>query len=100
MSQARYAGTAPPFAEHCMQAHRIETIQIANRTLRVRHWGADDAQVVFMLHGWMDCSATFQFVVDELQQRWHVIAPDWRGHGGSHRTRETYPFLQYIADLD
>ena len=53
-----------------------------------------------MFHGWMDCSATFQFVVDAFQQAWHVIAPDWRGHGGSHRTGETYPFLQYMADLD
>src|SRR5262245_42868500 len=53
-----------------------------------------------MLHGWMDCSATFQFVVDEFRQPWHVIAPDWRGHGGSHRTGESYLFLQFVADLD
>ncbi len=66
----------------------------------MRHWGSDDAPVVFMLHGWIDSSATFQFVVDELRKPWHVIAPDWRGHGGSHRTGETYPFLQLVADLD
>ncbi len=83
-----------------MKTSRIGTVEIANRTLRVRHWGPDDAPVIFMLHGWMDCSATFQFVVDEFRQTWHVIAPDWRGHGGSHRTGETYPFLQFIADLD
>lgn len=83
-----------------MKTSRLETVEIARRTLQVRHWGPDGSPVVFMLHGWMDCSATFQFVVDELRQPWHVIAPDWRGHGGSHRTGETYPFLQYIADLD
>jgi pimeloyl-ACP methyl ester carboxylesterase len=83
-----------------VKTSRVETVEIAHRALQVRHWGPEDAPVVFMLHGWMDCSATFQFVVDELRQPWHVIAPDWRGHGGSHRTGETYLFLQFIADLD
>ena len=83
-----------------VKTSRLETIEINGRALQVRHWGPDDAPALFMLHGWMDCSATFQFVADELRQPWHVIAPDWRGHGGSHRTGETYPFLQFVADLD
>ena len=83
-----------------MKASRTHSVVIRDRSFRVRHWGPDDAPVIFMLHGWMDCSATFQFVVDELRLPWHVIAPDWRGHGGSQRTGETYPFVQYIADLD
>ena len=83
-----------------MKTSRLEIVEIANRTLQVRHWGPEDAPLVFMLHGWLDCSATFQFIVDELRQPWHVIAPDWRGHGGSYRTGETYLFLQFLADLD
>jgi len=54
-----------------------------------------------MLHGWMDVSASFQFVVDCLRQDWHVIAPDWRGFGLSERTRsDCYWFPDYIGDLD
>ena len=34
-----------------------------------------------LLHGWMDVSASFQFVVDALQGERFVIAPDWRGFG-------------------
>lgn len=83
-----------------MKSSRIETVEIGKKTYRVRHWGADNARIIFMLHGWMDCSATFQFVIDAFRQGWHVIAPDWRGHGGSHRTDETYIFLQLVADLD
>jgi pimeloyl-ACP methyl ester carboxylesterase len=83
-----------------LKTSRIESLEIADRTLQVRHWGPDHAPLIFMFHGWMDCSATFQFVVDELRQPWHVIAPDWRGHGGSHRTGETYLFMQFVADLD
>lgn len=54
-----------------------------------------------MVHGWMDVSASFQFMVDCLRQDWHVIAPDWRGFGltdgpGS----DSYWFPDYIGDLD
>jgi pimeloyl-ACP methyl ester carboxylesterase len=83
-----------------MKISRLETIEIANRALQVRHWGPEDAPLIFMFHGWLDCSATFQFVVDALRKPWHVIAPDWRGHGGSHRTGESYLFLHYLAELD
>ena len=56
--------------------------------------------MLFMLHGWMDASATFQFVVDALAHDWHVIAPDWRGYGGSEFLRRPYWFPEYYADLD
>lgn len=83
-----------------MQESQCKSVKIRDKCYRVRQWGADGASLLFMLHGWLDCSASFQFVVDSLRRPWHVIAPDWRGHGGSHRTGETYPFLQLIADLD
>ncbi|MEN3293014.1 MAG: hypothetical protein V7642_2267 [Burkholderiales bacterium] len=54
-----------------------------------------------MLHGWMDVSASFQFVVDCLQRDWHVIAPDWRGFGMSANSgSDSYWFPDYIGDLD
>jgi pimeloyl-ACP methyl ester carboxylesterase len=53
----------------------------------VRHWGDPQAPKIFMMHGWMDMSASFQFMVDALQQEWHVIAPDWRGFGLSEPRR-------------
>src|SRR5206468_1119167 len=67
---------------------------------QVRTWGDARAPKLFMLHGWMDVSASFQFVVDELRHDWHVIAPDWRGFGLSEWTRAGYWFPDYIADLD
>jgi len=66
----------------------------------VRSWGDADAPPLFLLHGWMDVSASFQFVVDELQRNWHVIAPDWRGFGLSDRAPAGYWFPDYYADLE
>jgi len=54
-----------------------------------------------MLHGWMDCSASFQFIVDALSSETPVCAPDWRGFGLSDRTSsDSYWFPDYLADLD
>jgi pimeloyl-ACP methyl ester carboxylesterase len=66
----------------------------------VRTWGNPDAPRLFLLHGWMDVSASFQFLVDSFKREWHVIAPDWRGFGLSEWTREGYWFPDYYADLE
>ncbi|MBI3371122.1 MAG: alpha/beta hydrolase [Betaproteobacteria bacterium] len=69
----------------------------------VRHWPATgaDARRLVLLHGWMDFSASFQFLVDALGSGWEVFAPDWRGYGLSEWGRsDCYWFPDYIADLD
>jgi len=78
----------------------------AERNLRIRgvdycvyEWGEPDAPLLVYLHGWADTGSTFQFVVDELQADWHVIAPDWRGFGRSQCNCSSYWFPDYIADL-
>ncbi|WP_308925048.1 alpha/beta hydrolase [Janthinobacterium sp. J1-1] len=84
-----------------MKLSRSEFINIRGARVHVRHWGRDDAPILFMVHGWMDVAASFQFVVDELAGDWHVIAPDWRGFGQSDYTQsDTYWFPDYLADLD
>src|SRR5690554_4215852 len=68
--------------------------------IHVREWGSPGVLKLFMLHGWSDVAATFQFVVDALGQDWHVIAPDWRGHGATGRGFDAYWFAEYLGDLD
>jgi pimeloyl-ACP methyl ester carboxylesterase len=54
-----------------------------------------------LLHGWMDVSASFQFLVDALRKEWDVYAPDWRGYGMTGWGKsDCYWFPDYIADLD
>ncbi len=69
----------------------------------VRTWGTPRANVppLVMVHGWMDVGASFQFVVDALQQDRYVIAPDWRGYGlTTGPATDNYWFADYLADLD
>ncbi len=84
-----------------MKSSRSEFLTVRGLRTHVRHWGREGAPKIFMVHGWMDVAASFQFVVDCLQGDWHVIAPDWRGFGLSERTQsDTYWFPDYVADLD
>ena len=73
------------------------------RALRyhLREWGEPGAPQLLLLHGWMDVSASFQFVVDAFSRDWHVIAPDWRGFGLSERgAGDCYWFPDYLGDLE
>jgi pimeloyl-ACP methyl ester carboxylesterase len=79
---------------------RLEFLDVRGLRYATRHWGPADAPVVFMLHGWMDSSATFQFLVEALKQEWHVIAPDWRGYGQSEWLGRPYWFPDYYGDLE
>ncbi len=80
---------------------RSEFIHLRRLRTHVRHWGPEQAPKLFMLHGWMDVSASFQFVVDYLARDWHVIAPDWRGFGLTQRVDgDCYWFADYLGDLD
>jgi pimeloyl-ACP methyl ester carboxylesterase len=67
----------------------------------VRRWGTPGAPRLVMLHGWMDVSASFQFVVDSLRGEWEVFAPDWRGFGLTAWSGvDSYWYPDYLADLD
>jgi pimeloyl-ACP methyl ester carboxylesterase len=65
----------------------------------VRTWGNAGLPRLFLLHGWMDVGASFQFMVDALQRDWYVIAPDWRGFGRSGWCVDGYWYADYVADL-
>lgn len=81
-------------------------IELDRLKIHYNEWGPADAPIVFMLHGWMDVGASFQFVVDSLKSDWRVIAPDWRGFGLSDwpvaggATARNYYFSDYLADLE
>ena len=77
-----------------------QIVLIRDLAYHVRTWGEAAAPKLFMLHGWMDVGASFQFLVDALQRDWYVIAPDWRGFGRSAWCADGYWFADYIADLE
>ena len=84
-----------------MRQSESQFLQIRGLRYHVRHWRSPGAPKMVLLHGWMDVSASFQFMVDALRAAWDVYAPDWRGYGLTDWGKaDCYWFADYIADLD
>lgn len=82
---------------------RSRFVPIRHLNYHLREWGQPQAGVppLVLVHGWMDVSASYQFMVDALAQERHIIAPDWRGYGLTEVPRcDNYWFPDYLADLD
>ena len=77
-----------------------ETLEINGFDYHVQRWGDENLPRLFLLHGWLDCGLTFQFLAENLAEQYHLIAPDWRGFGHSSHSLEGYWFPNYFADLD
>jgi pimeloyl-ACP methyl ester carboxylesterase len=83
-----------------MKPSRSQFVDVRGLTYHVRTWGPASARKILLLHGWMDVSASFQFLVDALDGSWQALAPDWRGFGLSETPQDGYWFADYVADLD
>ena len=91
-----------------LQPARSEFVPIRQLNYHVRLWGpaTSDLPPLVLVHGWMDVSASYQFVVDAFSQAFaqgrRIIAPDWRGFGLTVPPVPTdhYFFPDYLADLD
>jgi pimeloyl-ACP methyl ester carboxylesterase len=83
-----------------MRVSQSQHLDVRGLRYHVRSWGDAAAPKLFMLHGWMDVSASFQFLVDALGHDWQVLAPDWRGYGLTEWPQDGYWFQDYIGDLD
>jgi pimeloyl-ACP methyl ester carboxylesterase len=79
---------------------RVETLSLHGVRHRLLRWGPPGPAPIVLLHGFQDCAATFQFLVDALPNDWSFAAPDLRGFGGSESQGRPYWFPEYLADLD
>jgi haloacetate dehalogenase len=61
----------------------LDHIKVADGALRVRHGGKGPP--LLLIHGNPQTHAMWHRVAPELAQRFHVICPDLRGYGGSHK---------------
>ena len=94
---------APRFLSHS------ETVKIRGLNYHVRRWGKPGGRPIWLLHGWMDVSASYQFLADcllALNPDLNLYAPDWRGYGKTDSPlvggtfNDAYWFPDYLGDLD
>jgi pimeloyl-ACP methyl ester carboxylesterase len=83
-----------------MLPSRSEFLRVRGLRYFIRRWGDPKAPVIFLLHGWLDVSATWQFVAEGLLPKFQVLAPDWRGFGYSEWPQDGYWFQDYVGDFE
>lgn len=76
--------------------HVVRGMRLAYHT-----WGAREAPVVLVLHGFMDHGRAYAPAVDLLERDFFVVAPDLRGHGESEWVGAGgyYHFYDYFSDV-
>jgi pimeloyl-ACP methyl ester carboxylesterase len=91
-----------------LSSHR-QTLNLPSLQLSYLEWH-QGTQPLLLLHGLADCSVVWaslgEFLGDgrdlanRLRHRYHIIAPDLRGHGDSSKPNSGYSCDDIIADLE
>ena len=85
-----------------MQSHKIQAA--TGLGYHLLEWGADEPHdhTVLLLHGFLDVAWSWRPTVEAgLAGRFHIVAPELRGHGDSDRVGAGgyYYFADYLADV-
>src|SRR5882757_6290091 len=68
--------------------------------LHFTDWGNASAPPLILIHGSLDHSRSWDFLAQALRHRFHVIAPDLRGHGESDwAIGSSYTQADHVYDL-
>ncbi|WP_101675274.1 alpha/beta fold hydrolase [Alloalcanivorax mobilis] len=79
---------------------RSQVVRLQSTDCHLRQWGDPHAPTLFLLHGWLDTSVSFQFLADALGSGWRLIAPDWPGYGDTPGRPGPYWMYDDVAILD
>ncbi len=77
---------------------KTTTLMVRGLRTNIQEWGNPDNPTLVLLHGWMDCGATFKYMAQYLSQDYYLVAPDLRGFGDTEHA-DGYWFPDYLADL-
>ena len=76
--------------------------RIISQRLKLHYvdWGNPTAPPLILLHGGRDHCRSWDWTARALREKFHVIAPDLRGHGDSDWSAEgAYPMEAFVYDL-
>lgn len=69
--------------------------------LALHEWGEEGRPVLLCLHGFLDHGRSFAPIAEALESSYHILAPDFRGHGASDwiGAGGYYHFHDYYGDM-
>lgn len=76
-------------------------VAIGNLKLHYQEWGSPSAPTVLMVHGFGVSGHMFDEFAERMQDRYHLIALDQRGHGDSEWSNDgDYSREAFVADIE
>src|SRR3954465_8123849 len=85
----------PPLPQLPGVEHRFESVN----GVRLHYAEAGAGDPVVLLHGWPQHWWMWRDLIGPLAERFHVIAPDLRGHGWSDKPSSSYRKSEWLDDL-
>lgn len=87
-----------------MKTPTRQTLPLSEVELSYLEWvpetGKENPPRLLLLHGLADNAVVWSDLGQSLANRYHIVAPDMRGHGESSKPKTGYTFKQTIADLE
>lgn len=77
-----------------------KTLKLESIALSYLEWNPDGRESLLLLHGLADHALVWTRLAEYLGDRYHIVAPDMRGHGDSDKPDRGYTFEEAIADLE
>ena len=76
-------------------------IDLPHIRLAARSWGEASLPPLLALHGWLDNAGTFDRLAPLLCTHFHIVAPDFPGHGrsGWRPAGTWYHYVDYVSDV-
>ena len=62
-------------------------------------WGDPANPDLLLVHGWSGFSRAWESVAEAFEDRYHIIAPDHRGHGESDKPETGYHLADFVSDI-
>ncbi|MEE2786489.1 MAG: alpha/beta hydrolase [Myxococcota bacterium] len=82
---------------------QTHTQTISGLNYCLHEWDGGGEVTIILLHGFLDVGLSWSFVAEALADtNFHLVAPDWRGHGESDWLGDGgyYHFVDYVRDLE
>ncbi len=86
--------------EASISTARSRFLSLGGSRRHLLEWGATGAPVVLLQHGMRDQAHSWSWLAEALKDRYHVIAPDLRGHGDSDWPSDgNYSLSSFVIDM-
>ena len=67
--------------------------------LHYLEWGETGKPDLLLVHGWTSFASSWSTVAEYFRGRFHIVAPDLRGHGESDKPQTGYRLRDFTEDV-